>query len=42
VIVHRAGYGPFKWARIERDLPAFAAELHPVQELGDDLVLELR
>jgi hypothetical protein len=42
VIVHRAGYGPFKAARLERDLPAFAADLRPVQELGADLVLELR
>ena len=30
VILHRGGYGPNKWARIERDLPAFAAELREV------------
>ena len=35
VIVHRGGYGPNKWARIERDLPAFAGELREVARFED-------
>jgi hypothetical protein len=42
VILHRGGYGPNKWARIERDLPLFAAELPVVGRFGDDTVFELR
>lgn len=45
VIVHRGGYGPNKWARIERDLPAFVAGASPrlraVADLDGDLVLEI-
>jgi hypothetical protein len=41
VIVHRGGYGPNKWARIERELPAFASELREVARFGDDTVYEL-
>jgi hypothetical protein len=41
VILHRAGYGPNKWARIERDLPAFASELREVARFGDDTVYEI-
>ncbi len=41
VIVHRGGYGPNKWARVERDLPAFASELREVARFGEDVVYEL-
>src|SRR5688500_4065081 len=45
VIVHRGGHGPNKWARIERDLPAFvegaAPRLRRVADLEGDLVLEI-
>jgi len=35
VILHRGGYGPNKWARIERDLPAFAGDLREVARFDD-------
>ena len=35
VILHRGGYGPNKWARIERDLPGFAGELREVARFDD-------
>jgi hypothetical protein len=35
VILHRGGYGPNKWARIERDLPLFASELREVADFDD-------
>jgi len=41
VILHRAGYRPNKWARIERDLPLFEASLRVVQRFGDDTVYEV-
>jgi hypothetical protein len=41
VIVHRGGYGPFKWARIERDLPLFSGALHEVTRFDGDVVYEL-
>jgi hypothetical protein len=41
VIVHRDGYGPNKWARIERELPA-AGGLREVARFGGDLVFELQ
>ena len=41
VIVHRAGYGPNKWARIERDLIWFTSELREVARFGGDTVYEL-
>ena len=41
VIVHRGGYGPNKWARMERDLPGFASELHEVARFGGDVVYAL-
>jgi hypothetical protein len=41
VIVHSAGYGPLKWARIERELPRFGAELRQVGVFGGDFVYEL-
>jgi hypothetical protein len=41
VIVHRGGFGPNKWARIERDLPAFASELREVARFEGDVVYEL-
>jgi len=43
VVVHRAGFGPNKWARIERTLPAFADRLVEVARFEDgDAVYELR
>jgi hypothetical protein len=41
VILHRGGYGPNKWARIERDLPAFASELREVARFDGDTVFAL-
>jgi hypothetical protein len=42
VVLHRAGYGPNKWARIERELPRFAARLREVARFDDgDVVYEL-
>jgi hypothetical protein len=35
VVLHRGGYGPNKWARIERDLPGFASELREVARFDD-------
>jgi hypothetical protein len=43
VIVHRSGYGPNKWTRIERDLPRFMDRLSEVARFDDgDVVYELR
>ena len=43
VVLHRGGYGPNKWARIERDLPAFAGDLREVARFDDggDRVFDL-
>src|SRR5262249_11993761 len=41
VVLHRGGYGPNKWARIERDLPAFARELAEVARFDGDIVFAL-
>jgi hypothetical protein len=41
VIVHRRGYGPFKRARLERDLALGADGLETVGVFGDDVVLAL-
>jgi hypothetical protein len=45
VIVHRGGFGPNKWERIERDLPAWmegaSPRLERVAEMDGDLVLEI-
>lgn len=41
LILHRGGYGPNKWARIERDLPGFARELREVARFDGDTVFEL-
>ena len=42
VIVHQDGYGPNKWARIQRELPAAAGGLREVARFGGDLVFELQ
>jgi hypothetical protein len=42
VIFHRDGYGPNKWARIERELPAAAGGLREVARFGGDMVFELQ
>jgi hypothetical protein len=48
VIVHRAGYGPNQWARVERDLPSVldgapgvSPRLRPVAAFAGDHVFEL-
>jgi len=41
VVLHRGGYGPLKWARIERDLPLFSTALREVVRFDGDTVYEL-
>lgn len=42
VVLHRGGYGPNKWARIERNLPRFADRLAEVARFPDgDVVYDL-
>jgi hypothetical protein len=41
VVLHRDGYGPNQWPRIERALPAFAGELREVARFGGDTVYEI-
>ncbi len=45
MIVHRGGFGPNKWERIERELPAWvdgpAPRLRRVAAFDGDLVFEL-
>ena len=41
VVVHRGGYGPLKWARVERDLPLFSGALREVVRFDGDTVYEL-
>ena len=42
VVLHRRGYGPNQWARIERDLIWFASELKEVARFDEDAVYELQ
>jgi hypothetical protein len=43
VIVHRKGYGPFQWERLQKGLPqALAGPLREVETFGPDLVYELQ
>jgi hypothetical protein len=42
VVVHRGGYGPNRWARIERDLAGRPAGLEEVWRSDTDLVFALR
>jgi hypothetical protein len=41
LVVHQGGYGPFRWARIERDLPLYSASLREVARFDGDTVYEL-
>ncbi len=41
VVLHRGGFGPNKWARIERDLPGFARDLVEVARFDGDIVFAL-
>jgi len=41
VVVHGAGYGPLKWARVERGLAQSSAMLREVTRFGGDAVYEL-
>jgi hypothetical protein len=41
VILHRGGFGPNQWARIERDLIWFNAQIREVASFGGDTVFEL-
>jgi hypothetical protein len=42
LVLHGGGYGPNRWARIERDLPASAGALEEVARFGADRVYALR
>jgi hypothetical protein len=42
VVVHRGGYGPNQWPRVEESLPRFADELREVARFEGDTVYELR
>jgi hypothetical protein len=41
VVLHRGGYGPVQWPRIEAGLPAFAGQLRAVAQLHEDTVFEV-
>ena len=43
VVVHRRGYGPFQWERLQKGLPEALAKgaLREVAVLGNDTVYEL-
>jgi hypothetical protein len=41
LVVHERGFGPNRWARVERDLPQFEAQLRPAARFGQDAVYEL-
>jgi len=42
VVVHRKGYGPFQWARLEKGLPdALSGPLREVARFGPDRVFTL-
>jgi hypothetical protein len=41
VVLHRGGYGPLQWPRVESALPAFREELVPAASFGEDTVFEL-
>jgi len=41
VVVHRGGYGPLKWARLERDLGLLSGGLREVARFDGDIVYEL-
>ena len=42
VVLHRGGYGPLQWPRIEGALPAFREDLVAVASFGEDTVFDLR
>jgi hypothetical protein len=43
VVVHRKGYGPFQWGRLQAEMPrALAGPLREVTTLGSDVVYELQ
>ena len=44
VVVHRKGYGPFQWQRLQKGMPEALASgaLREVATLGTDTVYELR
>jgi hypothetical protein len=42
LVLHGAGYGPNRWARIERDLPGAGSALQEVARFGTDRVYALR
>jgi len=43
VVLHRKGYGPFQWARLQKGMPEALARgaLRAVATLGTDTVYEL-
>ncbi|HEY6553544.1 MAG TPA: hypothetical protein VI669_09320, partial [Vicinamibacteria bacterium] len=42
VVLHRGGYGPVQWPRVEGKLSSFRGELEPVASFGEDTVFALR
>jgi hypothetical protein len=41
VVLHRRGYGPNKWARIERELPRFTDQLEVAAGFAEDTVFRI-
>jgi len=41
VVLHRGGYGPLQWPRVQGRLPDFQQELVPAVSFGEDTVFEL-
>jgi hypothetical protein len=42
VVLHRGGYGPLQWPRVESSLPAFREDLVPAAAFGEDTVFALQ
>jgi hypothetical protein len=41
VVLHRGGYGPIQWSRLEEVLPRLRSRLREVASFGADTVFEL-
>lgn len=41
VVLHRKGYGPYQWPRVEEGLPRFRSSLREMARFGGDTVFEL-
>jgi hypothetical protein len=42
VVLHRKGYGPYQWPRIEEGLPRFRSSLREAARFGPDSIFELQ